>query len=100
MPCGCCSYIIYQDPVPPVGLSIGIDVNDSSWVISGMIIYIYDPQGINNIGYYEVVENPYNPNVIVASNLGSPGNAPLLTRILPGYLVCLAGYPGSSVGRS
>ena len=95
MACGCCTYVIYQDPVPPVGFPIGIDVQDSSWVTIGMILYIFDPQGLNNIGYYEVIANPNNTNVIVASNLGYPGNAPLLTPILPGYLICLSGYPGS-----
>ncbi len=97
MSCACSTYIIFEDPTPLPGILFPatLDVANSSWAIPGQIIYVSDPLGISNIGYFQVISVP-TLNTIVVFNLGYVGNAPANTPILVGYLVGPAGIIGSA----
>ncbi len=79
-------YILYDDPMPPIGSLLTIAVNDTTWSLPGQIIYIQD------IGYFKVTR--VSTGLITCENLGYPGNVPPLTIIPAGAYVGLSGPIG------
>ena len=80
------SYILYDDPMPPVGSFVTIAVDDSTWAVPGQIIYI------QNIGYFQITR--VSTGLITCVNLGYTGNVAPSTTIPAGSLVGLSGPIG------
>lgn len=55
------AYILQQDPIPSLGESMTLNVDNNSWSVPGQTVAVYYSNGITLIGYF-IVEMSYNAN--------------------------------------